>query len=157
MRGHKQMQLTKSKRRTEAIQSNGLRLHLTDVSGPRLTNSPGFFRAANWAGINSPKWDWSMQHSEPWGDFVWAGNKPLLYRHHQSLLFSGGVYSPCMDRQHTRQKAISSEVIVINAKDSAELYSKYSGRVKAKHHHGILPDTPSLYRGWRKIYGWGTG
>ena len=23
--------------------------HLTDVSGPRLTNSPGFFRAANWA------------------------------------------------------------------------------------------------------------
>ena len=23
--------------------------HLTDISGPRLTNSPGFFRAANWA------------------------------------------------------------------------------------------------------------
>ena len=23
--------------------------HLTDVSGSRLTNSPGFFRAANWA------------------------------------------------------------------------------------------------------------
>ena len=24
-------------------------LQLTDLTGPRLTNSPGFFRAANWA------------------------------------------------------------------------------------------------------------
>ena len=30
--------------------------HLTDVSGSRLTNSPGYFRAANWTHAEMEKW-----------------------------------------------------------------------------------------------------
>jgi hypothetical protein len=43
--------------------------HLTDVSGPRLTNSPGFFRAANWAKDEMTKWGLLNSHLEPWGEF----------------------------------------------------------------------------------------
>ena len=43
--------------------------HLTDVSGPRLTNSPGFFRAANWAKDELTKMGLVNAAIEPWGDF----------------------------------------------------------------------------------------
>src|ERR1700740_1504735 len=43
--------------------------HLTDASGPRLTNSPGFFRAANYA--ERQLYNWGLTHTmlDPWGEF----------------------------------------------------------------------------------------
>ena len=43
--------------------------HLTDASGPRLMNSPGFFRAANWAKDELTKMGLANATLEPWGDF----------------------------------------------------------------------------------------
>src|SRR5215204_2694727 len=43
--------------------------HLTDVSGPRLTNSPGYFRAASWAKDQLIKMGLVNAVIEPWGDF----------------------------------------------------------------------------------------
>src|SRR5687767_9419197 len=43
--------------------------HLTDVSGPRLTNSPGFIRAAEWAMTKLTGWGLTNVHLEPWGEF----------------------------------------------------------------------------------------
>jgi len=43
--------------------------HLTDVSGPRLTNSPGFYRAANWSVTEMKKWGLDKASLEPWGNF----------------------------------------------------------------------------------------
>ena len=43
--------------------------NLTDVSGPRLTNSPGYFRAANWAKNELSKLGLVNAALEPWGDF----------------------------------------------------------------------------------------
>src|SRR6266481_107120 len=43
--------------------------HLTDVSGPRLTASPGFMRAANWAKDELASWGLVNAHLEPWGEF----------------------------------------------------------------------------------------
>src|SRR3982751_1368901 len=42
---------------------------LTDVAGSRLTNSPGYFRAANWAKNELTKWGLTSAALEPWGDF----------------------------------------------------------------------------------------
>lgn len=58
--------------RTEAM-SHSKVMHfaeyLTEVAGPRLTNSPGFSRAANWA-VNSLKsMGLSNVHLESWGNF----------------------------------------------------------------------------------------
>src|SRR4026209_2385001 len=43
--------------------------HLTDVSGPRLTSSPGFFRAANWAKEELSTMGLVNSSLEPWGEF----------------------------------------------------------------------------------------
>ena len=40
--------------------------HLTDVSGPRLTNSPGFMRAANWAKDELASWGLGARAVEGW-------------------------------------------------------------------------------------------
>src|SRR5579862_9754281 len=43
--------------------------YLTDVSGSRLTNSPGFFRAGKWAIESMKKWGLVRAGFEPWGEY----------------------------------------------------------------------------------------
>ena len=43
--------------------------YLTDVSGPRLTNSPGFSRSADWAISSFKSWGLTNTKLEPWGNF----------------------------------------------------------------------------------------
>ena len=43
--------------------------YLTDVYGPRLTNSPNFFKAANWAKDELTKLGLVNAAIEPWGEF----------------------------------------------------------------------------------------
>src|SRR5688500_13686336 len=42
---------------------------LTDVNGPRLTGSPGFMKAANYAKSELEKWGLSNAVIESWGEF----------------------------------------------------------------------------------------
>lgn len=49
--------------------------HLTDISGPRLTNSPGFFRAASWAKDELTKMGLVNAKIEPWAILEPVGNK----------------------------------------------------------------------------------
>ena len=54
--------------RQEALQNSRVMDHLfylTDVHGPRLTNSPGFFAAADW--VVKQLGDWGIKaHQESW-------------------------------------------------------------------------------------------
>lgn len=43
--------------------------YLTDVSGPRLTGSPGLARATEWARSRLEEWGLQNVRVEPWGDF----------------------------------------------------------------------------------------
>src|ERR1035437_1390041 len=43
--------------------------YLTDASGPRLMQSPGFFKAANWAKNKLTEWGLQDARLEPWGDW----------------------------------------------------------------------------------------
>ena len=57
--------------RQEALQNSRVMEHLfylTDVSGSRLTNSPGFFRAADWVVKQLGQWGISARQ-EKWGPF----------------------------------------------------------------------------------------
>lgn len=136
---------------TDKIKNEGLgnskvmdiAFHLTDVSGPRLTNSPGFFRAANWAKDELTKMGLVNVALEPWGDFGkgWEQNKCYL-------AVTSPYYFPviAIPRAWTGgtpgKKVVSSEVIIITAKDSAELYQNYSGKIKGK--IVMLPSTDTL-------------
>ena len=43
--------------------------YLTDVSGPRLTNSPGYIKASNWAVQEMKSWGLSNAQLDAWGKF----------------------------------------------------------------------------------------
>src|SRR5437762_2611233 len=43
--------------------------YLTDVAGPRLTNSPGYRRAVNWCVSEFKSWRLANAAAEPWGEF----------------------------------------------------------------------------------------
>ena len=107
--------------------------HLTDVSGPRLTNSPGFFRAANWAKDELTKMGLVNVALEPWGDFGKGWEQNRCY-----LAVTAPYYFPvvAIPRAWTGstpgKKSMNAEVIIIQAKDSAELYQNYSGKIKGK-------------------------
>src|SRR5262249_27749631 len=43
--------------------------YLTDVNGPRLTNSPGMYASAEWAKKQLTEWGLRKVHFEKWGPF----------------------------------------------------------------------------------------
>ncbi|MFZ0426667.1 MAG: hypothetical protein WAO20_01025, partial [Acidobacteriota bacterium] len=46
-----------------------LLIHLTDVNGPRVTGSPGFRKAAEWARETLTGWGMENSRLEDWGEF----------------------------------------------------------------------------------------
>lgn len=107
--------------------------HLTDVSGPRLTNSPGFFRAASWAQEELTKLGLVNAVVEPWGDFGTGWEQTRCY-----VAMTAPYYAPmiAIPRAWTGStpgnNIISRNVVLIKAGDSAELYQKYSGKINNK-------------------------
>ena len=43
--------------------------YLTDANGPRLMQSPGYFKAANWAKTKLESWGLKNAALEPWGQW----------------------------------------------------------------------------------------
>lgn len=104
--------------------------HLTDVSGPRLTNSPGFFRAANWAKDEMTKWGLVNAHLEPWGEFGKGWQQKKCY-----VAMTSPYYQPliAVPRAWTgsTKKLIKDEITLIKVQDTAEM-SQYAGKLKDK-------------------------
>ena len=108
-------------------------LHLTEVSGSRLTNSPGYARAATWARDELTRMGLVNATLEPWGDFGKGWEQTRCYVALKSPYYTPIVAIPRAWTGSTAgKKAISGEVMLINAKDSAELYQNYSGKIKGK-------------------------
>lgn len=103
---------------------------LTEVSGPRLQGSPGFFRAANWAKSTMDEWGLKDAKLEPWGEWgkgwevtrAYAGMtipwyKPLIIFPKTWTSGTGGMKE--------------ADVLLIDASDSLGL-EKYRGKLKGK-------------------------
>ncbi len=125
-----------SKIRKEGLENSkvmDIAFQLTDVSGPRLTNSPGFFRAASWAKNELIKMGLVNAVIEPWGDFGTGWEQTRCY-----VAMIAPYYTPmiAIPRAWTGSTPgngiISRNVILIKAKDSAELYQNYAGKIKDK-------------------------
>jgi len=104
--------------------------HLTDGSGNRLTNSPGFFRAANWAIKKKKKWGVDNATLEPWGTFGkgWEFQKSYY-------AMTAPYYKPIIAYPKTwtagTNGLVKGDVVVINAKDTSEL-AAYRGKLRGK-------------------------
>lgn len=106
--------------------------HLTDVSGPRLTVSPGFTRAANWAREELTRVGLVNARLEPWGEFGKGWQQERCY-----IAMTAPYYQPliAVPRAWTGStpgnNTISGEIVLVKAKDSVEL-SKYAGKLQGK-------------------------
>ncbi len=106
--------------------------HLTDVSGPRLTGSPGFLRAANWAKDELTSMGLSNAHLEPWGEFGKGWQQEHCY-----IAMTAPYYQPILaiPRAWTGstpgKKMLTGEVVLVKAKDTVEL-EQYRGKLKGK-------------------------
>lgn len=122
-----------TKIRNEGLQNSkvmDIAFHLTELSGPRVSNSPGFMRAANYAMNQLTQWGLVNSKLDPWGDFGkgWELEKSyvaMLSPWYRSLIaypktWSAGTNGPQ-----------SGEVLLISAKDSVAL-DAYRGKLKGK-------------------------
>jgi hypothetical protein len=106
--------------------------HLTDVSGPRLTASPGYMRAANWAKDELTKMGLVNAQLEPWGDFGKGWQQEKCY-----IAMTVPYYQPliAIPRAWTGstpgKKLLKGEIVLIKAKDTVELM-QYAGKLKGK-------------------------
>src|SRR5690348_11167548 len=104
--------------------------HLTDASGPRLTSSPGFFRAANYAKDQLTRWGLTGAKLDPWGDFgkSWELEKSYIamtapwYKSLEAYPKAWTYGTPGLQ---------NAEVILITAKDTTDL-DAYKGKLKGK-------------------------
>ncbi len=135
--------VTISKIRNEALNHSSvmdIAFQLTDGSGPRLMNSPGFFRAANWAKKTMQAWGLENAALEPWGSFGKGWELQKSY-----IAMTAPYYKPLIGLPKTWTSGTgglkSAPVIIVNAKDSLELLA-YAGKLNGK--IIILPPQDSL-------------
>jgi hypothetical protein len=103
---------------------------LTDVYGPRLTNSPGFRKAGDWAVKELTGFGLSNVKLEPWGPFGRGWTNEKFYA--QALepvpfpiigypkAWSNGTKGP-----------VSGEAVLVDIRSDAD-YAKYKGQLKGK-------------------------
>lgn len=105
--------------------------HLTDVSGPRLTASPGFMRAATWAKDQLTQWGLVNAQLEPWGEFGKGWQQEKCYVAMTKPYYNPIIAYPRAWTLGTGKKMISGNILLIKAKDSAELMN-YAGQLKGE-------------------------
>ena len=114
-------------KRSEVMQTLS---YLSDVIGPRLTNSPGMKRANEWTRDQLTKWGLQNAHLAPWGPF---GRGWTLKR------FSAQVSDPVAFPLIAYPKAwspgfeapITADVVYVDARTEADL-EKFKGKLNGK-------------------------
>ncbi|MDB5196483.1 MAG: family metallo-hydrolase [Flaviaesturariibacter sp.] len=115
--------------------------HLTDVSGPRLTGSPGYMNAANWAKTTLASWGLTNATLEPWGDFGKGWQQDRSYVAMTKPYYQPLIAIPRAWTGSTPGKKITTgDVVLITAKDSAELM-QFAGKLKGKIVMTMVSDT----------------
>jgi carboxypeptidase Q len=115
--------------------------HLTDVSGPRLTASPGFMKAAEWAKNTLASWGLTNATLEPWGDFGKGWQQEKCY-----VAMTKPYYAPLIAYARgwtgsTGKKMLTSDIVLISANDSATLVQQYTSKLKGKIVMMLMNDT----------------
>jgi carboxypeptidase Q len=104
--------------------------NLTDANGPRLMQSPGYFKAANWAKSKFASWGLVNANLEAWGKWGKGWELEKYY-----LAMTSPYYEPLIGFPKTFSKGTDglthADVVLIDVKDSAGL-AVYHGKLKDK-------------------------
>jgi len=118
--------------REEALQNSQVMEHLfylTDVSGSRLTNSPGFFSAADWVVKRLGEWGISA-HQEKWGPFGrgWTYTRfsaHMIEPQSTPLIGAPLAYTPGTNGP------VSGDAMIVAINNEGD-FAKYKGLLKGK-------------------------
>ena len=104
--------------------------NLTDANGPRLMQSPGYFKAANWAKNKLNSWGLVNANLEAWGAWGKGWELEKFY-----LAMTAPYYKPVIGFPKTFSRGTDgpahAELILLDVKDSSGLTS-YQGQLKNK-------------------------
>ncbi len=102
--------------------------YLTDANGPRLMQSPGYFRAANWAKSKLAAWGLQNTALEPWGQWGRGWELEKFY-----IALTAPYYKPLIGFPKTFTTGTHglqhAQVMLIDVNDSSDLV-KYKGTLK---------------------------
>jgi carboxypeptidase Q len=118
--------------RREAMDNSRVMDHvfqLTDVSGPRLTNSPGYFTAANWIVGQMKTWGIDAR-LEPWGPFG-RGWEFTHFSAHMTEPTAAPLIGVPLAWTPGTNGAVTAEAAVAVIANDADL-ERYRGRLKGK-------------------------
>lgn len=105
--------------------------YITDVSGPRLTNSPGYQRAAEWVVAELKKWGIENAHIQPWGEFGKSWQLDKMY-----LAMSAPYYRPLIAFPKTWTKGVKAvekaEVLLIDPAIDSVALTALASQMKGK-------------------------
>jgi hypothetical protein len=104
--------------------------YLTDVIGPRLTNSPGMKRANEWTRDTMAKWGMQNAKLEAWGPWgrgwsLKSFSAQIVEPSQMPVIAFPKAWSP------STKGAITSEVVLLEIKSDAD-FDKYKGQLKDK-------------------------
>jgi carboxypeptidase Q len=119
--------------------------NLTDANGPRLMQSPGYFKAANWAKTKLASWGLVNANLEAWGNWGKGWELEKYY-----LAMTSPYYKPLIGFPKTFSNGTNglahAQVILLEAADSSDLPA-YAGKLKDK--IILIKRTDSLPLGFR--------
>ena len=105
-------------------------LHLTDLNGNRLTNSPGYLKAANYAKETLSGWGLTNATLDAWGEFGKGWELEKSY-----LAMTAPYYKPLLAYPKTwtsgTNGAKSANILLVNITDSASVLA-YKGKLRGK-------------------------
>jgi hypothetical protein len=135
--------MTIHKIRQEAFENSqvmNLMFQLTDVYGPRLTNSPGYDAAADWVVATTKKWGLANSRKESWGPYGkgWSSSyfsAHLLEPQYASLIGAPMAWTPGTDGVITGTPVLAS----VETSDDLELRRHFLDAYIAEH-KGKLKD-----------------
>ncbi|MFN5359120.1 MAG: M28 family metallopeptidase [Bacteroidota bacterium] len=125
----------------ERSQVMDIAFQLTDVSGNRLTNSPGYLRAAQYAMKEMNAWGLQAVTLDPWGEFGKGWELTKSYLAMQAPYYKSLQVYPKTWTSGTKGQRTGT-LLVITAKDSAGLEA-YRGQLKGKL---LIMDQPVNYQ-----------
>jgi carboxypeptidase Q len=119
--------------RNEGLQHSkvmDIAFHITELSGPRVTNSAGFMRAAHYAKDQLTQWGLVNARLDPWGEFGKGWELKKSYVAMVSPWYRPLIAYPKTWTAGTKRRK-NAEVLLISAIDPAALET-YQGKLKGK-------------------------
>jgi carboxypeptidase Q len=119
--------------RTEGLDNSkvmDIAFQITDVAGPRLSNSPGLKRAQDWAVKQFNEWGLKNIHLEAWGTFGKGWQVDKYYAATTIPFYKPIIASPKAWTPGTNGP-VKSEIMLIKA-DSLPQLAQYKGKLQGK-------------------------